>query len=117
MFIKCQQYPSIEFDPAEGQAEPTLVHYFSNRGDPFKSVLPSLAGDGDEEQVLVIESPLAELVDWTIKLHAHPDFPGRIVVDQKDRAFFEAVTASLAQAVAKLDSIEYAQLEDDEGND
>ena len=69
MFIKRQQHPSIEFSPVEGQQAPTLVHYFSDRGDPFKSVLPLLM----EERVFVVESPLAEVVNWTIDLHKHPD--------------------------------------------
>ncbi|VXC71335.1 hypothetical protein [Massilia sp. 9I] len=112
MFIKAQQHPDIEFNPAGGQTEPTLVHHFSNRGDPSKSVLPVLAG-AEGEQVLVVQSPLAELVDWTIQLHAHPDFPGRAVVDQKHRAFFEAVKASLDQVTAKLEQIEYVALDDD----
>lgn len=112
MFIKAQQHPDIEFSPNEGQAEPTLVHYFSNRGDPFKSALSLLAEDGEEERVLVVESPLAELVDWTIKLHAHPDFPGGALVDEKHRAFFEAVKASLTQAIARIDGIEYARLDE-----
>lgn len=114
MFIKAQQHPDIEFNPGEGQAEPTLVHYFSNRGDPFKSVLPQLAEEGDEERVLVVESPLSKLADWAIQLHAHPDFPDRAVVDHTHRAFFEAVKASLALVVAKLDAIEYAALDDEE---
>ena len=114
MFIKAQQHPDIEFNPDDGQAGPTLVHYFSNRGDPFKSALPVLAEDAGEERVLVVESPLAELVDWTIKLHAHPDFPGRAVVDQKHRAFFEAVRASLAETVAKIDRIQFVAAEDED---
>lgn len=114
MFLKTQQHPSIEFNPADGQSAPTLVHYFSNRGDPFKSTLPLLTEGGDEERVLVIESPLADLVDWTIQLHAHPDFPGQTVVDHKHRAFFGAVRASLVQAMGKLDAIEYAVLDDEE---
>lgn len=114
MFIKTQQHPSIEFNPDEGQAAPTLVHYFSNRDDQFKSALPLLTADEEEERVLVVESPLAELVDWTIQLHAHPDFPGRALVDRKHRAFFEALKASLAQAVAKLELIEYAALNDED---
>lgn len=89
------------------------MHYFSDRGDPSKSVLPQLAVSGEEEHVLVIESPLSEVVDWTIQLHAHPDFPDRALVDERHRAFFEAVKASLARAVAKLDQIEYAWLDDE----
>lgn len=115
MFIKAQQHPDIEFNPREGQAQPTLVHYFSNRGDPFKSALPALAESGEEERVLVVESPLAELVDWTLKLHAHPDFPSQAVVDEKHRAFFDAARASLFAAVAKIDQIEYARLDDEDG--
>lgn len=42
MFIKKQHHPWIEFSPEEGQKAPTLVHYFSDRCDPFKTVLPQL---------------------------------------------------------------------------
>lgn len=116
MFIKRQQHPSIEFIPADGQQEPHLVHYFSDRGDPFKSVLPLLTeGAGQEdERVFMVESPLSELVDWTIELNRHMDFPDSPVVDQRHRAFFDAVRASLAQAIAKIDGIEYAKLDDED---
>lgn len=119
MFIKRQQHPSIELVPEESHQEPHLVHYFSDRGDPFKSVLPLLiegAGQGDE-RVFVVESPLSELVDWTIQLHAHPDFQNRTLVDERHRPFFEAVKQSLTQVMIKLDQIEYARLdhEDEDG--
>lgn len=116
MFIKRQQHPSIEFSPAEGQQAPTLVHYFSDRGDPFKSVLPLLIeGAGvDDERVFVVESPLAEVVNWTIELHRHPDLP---LMDERHRAFFHAVRASLEQAIAAVDRIQYAKLDDDEPED
>lgn len=112
MFIKRQQHPSIEFVPEEGQQGPTLVHYFSDRGDPFKSVLPLLIeGIGqDDERVFMVESPLAEVVNWTIELHKHPDVP---LVDERHRAFFQAIRASLEQAIAAVDGIEYAKLDDD----
>lgn len=114
MFIKRQQHPSIEFIPAEGQQEPHLVHYFSDRGDPFKSVLPELmAGGGqDEERVFMVESPLSELVNWTIELNRHQDFPDRVLVDERHRAFFETVKASLTRAIAQIDRIEYARLDE-----
>ena len=116
MFIKRQQHPSIEHNPEEGQRAPTLVHYFSDRGDPFKSVLPLLieGAEQDEERVFMVESPLAEVVDWTIELHKHPDLP---LVDERHRAFFQAIRASLEQAMAKIDRIEYAKLDDDEDED
>lgn len=116
MFIKRAQHPSIEFNPDQGQSAPTMVHYFSDRGDPFKSVLPLLSeGAGQEdERVFMVESPLSEVVDWTIELNRHQDFPGRAVVDQKHRAFFEAVRQSLAEAMVKLDRIEYAALDDED---
>lgn len=116
MFIKRQQHPSIEFIPDEGQQEPHLVHYFSDRADPFKSVLPHLIeGAGQEdERVFLVESPLSELVDWTIELNRHMDFPDRPVVDEKHRAFFEAVKASLTRAIAKINGIEYARLDDED---
>lgn len=112
MFIKRQQHPSIEFIPEEGQRGPTLIHYFSDRGDPFKSVLPLLidGAEQDEERVFMVESPLSELVDWTIELHTHPDLP---LVDERHRAFFEAIRTSLEQAIATVDRIEYARLDDD----
>ncbi|WP_027864250.1 hypothetical protein [Massilia alkalitolerans] len=119
MFITRRQHPSIEFIPAEGQQEPHLVHYFSDRGDPFKSVLPLLVeGAGqDEERVFMVESPLSELVSWTIELNRHHGFPDRVLMDEKHRAFFEAVKASLSRAIANIDGIEYARLDepDEEG--
>lgn len=116
MFIKRAQHPSIEFNPDEGQTAPTMVHYFSDRGDPFKSVLPLLIeGAGqDDERVFVVESPLAEVVNWTIELHKHPDLP---LVDERHRAFFQAIRASLEQAIAAVDRIEYAKLEEEEPED
>lgn len=119
MFIKRQQHPTIEFAPAEGQQEPHLVHYFSDRADPFKSVLPLLVRGADEndERVFLIESPLSEMVDWTIELNRHMDFPDRVVVDQKHRAFFDAVKRSLRVAAAKIERIEYASLDDEDGED
>lgn len=90
------------------------MHYFSDRGDPFKSVLPLLVdGSGqDEECVFMVESPLSELVNWTIELNRHQDFPDRVLVDEKHRAFFEEVKASLMRAVAQIDRIEYARLDE-----
>ncbi|MGI4846156.1 MAG: hypothetical protein ACRYF7_22940 [Janthinobacterium lividum] len=119
MFIKCQQHPSIEFIPAEGQQEPHLVHYFSDRGDPFKSVLPQLmeGASQEEERVFMVESPLSELVNWTIELNRHQEFPDRVLVDERHRAFFEAVKASLTRAIAQIDGIEYARLDEDEEED
>lgn len=116
MFIERQQHPTIEFDPAAGQEEPVLAHYFSDRADPFKSVLPLLiegAAKG-EEQVLVVSSPLSEVIDETIRLHQHPDYPAMVVVDEKYRAYFTAVRQSLAQALAKLDAIQFAAMDEDE---
>lgn len=114
MFIKREQHPSIEFNPTEGQQAPTLVHYFSDRGDPFKSVLPLLIeGAGqDDERVFVVESPLAQVVNWTIELHKHPDLH---LVDERHRAFFQAIRSSLEQAIAAVDRIEYARLDDQDG--
>lgn len=114
MFIKRLQHPSIEFIPEEGQNEPNLMHYFSDRGDPFKSVLPLLI-DGvglEEERVFMVESPLSEVVDFTIQLNRHQDFMDRVVVDEKHKAFFESVKRSLLEAVAKIDRIEYARLDE-----
>lgn len=115
MFIKAHLSPTIEFNPGDGQGTPTLVHFLSDRADPFKTVLPQLIeGVGQEvERSLVVESPLSGIVDWTIELHRHPEFPDQVVVDEKDRAFFEAVKASLAQAMAKIDGIQYVALDDE----
>jgi hypothetical protein len=119
MFIERQHHPAIEFDPDAGQVEPVLAHYLSNKVDPFKSALPLLLdGAGqDDERVFMVESPLSELVDWTIELNRHIDFPERVAVDVKHRAFFEAVKRSLLEAAAKIDRIEYAALEEEEGDD
>lgn len=77
MFIERQHHPDIEFDAAAGQQEPTLVHFFSDRAEPFKSALPQLieAAGQPDECALVFESPLREIMGWTIELHRHPDFP------------------------------------------
>ncbi|VXB33181.1 hypothetical protein MASSI9I_20490 [Massilia sp. 9I] len=61
------------------------------------------------KSALVVESPLAELVDWTIRLHAHQDLPCHAVIDQKLRPFFETVRASLAQTMQRLQQIEYVR--------
>lgn len=114
MFIETQQHPTIEFDPEAGQREPALAHYFSDRVAPFRSALPPMTENDEGERILVVKSPLSELVDWTIKLHTHSDFSGRAVVDQKHRAFFEAVKAALAQATAKLEQIEFVAIDDEE---
>lgn len=116
MFIKTHQQPTIEFNPNEGQVSPTLVHFFSDRADPFKTALPQLIAGADQadESVLVVESPLSEIMDWTIELHRHPDFLGQVVVDEKHRAFFDAAKSSLAEAAAKIDRIQFAAIEDEE---
>jgi hypothetical protein len=116
VFIKKQQRPWIEFNPDDGQQAPVLVLYHSDRCDPFKTVLPQLveAAGGDEERVFVVESPLSEILDETIRLHQEPDWPDQVVVDERHRAFFEAVTVSLMQALAKLEQIEFVTIDDDE---
>lgn len=118
MFIKAQQRPWIEFNPGEGHQAPALVHYFSDRCDPFKTVLPQLveAAGQDDERVFVVESPLSEIIDETIGLHRHPDFPHQLLVDEQHRAFFEAVKLSLAQAMAKIEQIQFAPLDDDDAD-
>lgn len=114
MFIERQKHPSIEFDPAAGQAEPTIAHYFSNSVDPFKSALPLLAEAGEGERVLVVSSPLSQLLDETIRLHRHPDYADLVVVDEKHRDLFTAVRAALLQALAKLDAIQFARMDDED---
>lgn len=113
MFIERQHHPSIEFDPATGQQEPNLVFFFSNQVEPLKSALPLLAGGGDEERVLVVSSPLSELIDEAIRLHLDPDCGDSVVVDYKHWAYFEAVRASLQRAIKKIDQIQYAALDDE----
>ena len=117
MFIERTHHPTIEFDPAACQQEPTLTHFFSTRAEPLETALPLLAEAGEDERVLVVSSPLSELVDGTIRLHRHEDFPDRPVVDQQHRAFFEAVRASLMHALEKIDAIEFAALDDDGGEE
>lgn len=116
MFIKKQQRPSIEFDPEDGQHAPALVHYFSDRCDPFKTVLPQLiaATGGDTEVVFIAESPLSELLDETIRVYREPDWPDQVVVDERHRAFFEAVKVSLGKALAKLNQIEFVVVDEDD---
>lgn len=115
MFIERLQHPAIEYDPDAGQQEPTLVHYFSNRVDPFKSVLPQLvAASGDGERVLVVASPLREVVDEAIRLHRHPDYLDMVVVDEKHRAYFAAVRESLVRALTKLEQVQFAAMDDED---
>jgi hypothetical protein len=115
MLITKLQRPCIEFNLAEGHQAPTLVHCFSNRADPFMTVLPQLvAGTGlDEERAFVVESPLSEILDDPIWLDKHPDFPGGVVIDEKHRAFFAAVKLSLEQAITKIDQIEFVVTDED----
>jgi hypothetical protein len=117
MFIKKQKRPSIEFDPADGQFAPTLVHYFSDRGDPFKTVLPQLIATAGREQehVLIIESPLSELLDETIRVYREPDWPDQVMVDERHRAFFESVKLSLNEVIARIEQIEF--VDNDENDD
>jgi hypothetical protein len=117
MFLKKQQRPWVEFSFEEGHQVPTLVHYFSDRCDPFKTVLPQLieGAEAGDERVFVVDSPLSEIIDETISLHRYSDWPDRVVVDERQRAFFEAVKLSFAEAMAKVDQIEYAI--NDEGED
>lgn len=117
MFIEESLHPTIEFDPASGQTEPVLAHYFSNKVDPMKSALPLLAEGAEEERVLVVTSPLGELVDEAIRLHRHPDYLDMVVVDEQQRGYFAAVRASLAQALAKLDQVQFAAMEDGDEED
>lgn len=67
--------------------------------DSFKTVLPQLiqGAASDEERVFIVESPLSELIDQTIALHREPDWPDQVVVDERYRAFFEAIKLSLAR--------------------
>jgi len=114
MFIERQQHPAIEYDPDTGQQAPTLTHYFSDRADPFKTVLPLLI-DGigqDQERVLVVTSPLKEIVDETIRIHREPAF-AELVVDQTQQPLFDAIRRSLVEAIAKLDRIQFVPIEDE----
>lgn len=117
MFIEKSLHPTIEFDPASDQPEPVLVHFLSNKVDPMKSALPLLAESAEEERVLVVTSPLGELVDETIRLHRHEDYRDMVVVDEKHRAYFAAVRASLARALAKLDQVQFAAMDDEDEQD
>ena len=116
MFIERLHHPTIEWNQAAGQAEPVLVHYLSDRVEPFKTVLPRLI-EGHakgEDRVLVIASPLSQIVDATIRLHQHPDSGGMVVVDYEHWTYFEAVRESLLHAINKIDQIQYAALDDGE---
>ena len=119
MFIERQHRPAIEFDQDAGQQSPTLVHYFSDRAAPFKTVLPLLVeGIGqDEERVLVITSPLNEIVDETIRLNRDQAFADLVVVDQVQQPFFDAIRQSLLEAIAKLERIQYVRTDDEPEDD
>lgn len=116
MFIERLHHPTIECDPGAGQP-PNLVHYFSNRAEPLKTALPILTAGGDEEHVLVVASPLAEVVDGLIWLHRSDEFTDMVVVDQRQRPMFAAVRAALLEAAAKIDAIQYANLDDEDDED
>lgn len=62
----------------------------------------------------MVSSPLSQLLDETIHLQPAVEFPDMLVVDEQHRAFFGAVGASLEQALAKLDGIQFAVLDDEE---
>lgn len=117
MFIERLHHPTIEFDGSVGQLEPTLTHFFSTLAEPLKTAIPLLLEAGNDELVLVVASPLSEVVDETIRLHRDMDFTAMVVVDQKNRAFFSAVKASLEQAIAKIDQIQYVTLDDEDEGD
>jgi hypothetical protein len=119
MFIERRHHPTIELNVEAGQEVPSIVHYLSDRAEPLKTVLPQLIeGAGqDAERVFVIESPLNEIMDWTIELHRHAEFVGQAVVDEKHRAFFQAVKASLTQAIAQIDKIQFVAVDDDDEED
>lgn len=95
------------------------MHYFSNRAEPFKSVLPQLTEDagGDQERVFIVESPLSEVLDEAIRIHREPEWPDQVVVNERHRAFFEAVKLSLTEALAKIDQIAFVTLDDGEDDD
>ena len=69
------------------------MHYFSDRCDPFKTVLPQLikGASREDESVFVVESPLSEIINETIALNQHPDCAGQVVVEKRQRDLFEAV--------------------------
>lgn len=92
------------------------MHYFSDRCDPFKTVLPQLDGGtgSAEERVFIVESPLGEIVDETSGIHRELDWPDRVVVDERHRAFFETVRMSLAEVMTKIDQIEFVTVDDGE---
>ena len=100
MFIERQQLPTIEYDPAAGQQEPVLAQYFSNAVELLKSPV-SLLVHSEGERVLVVTSPLSQVVDGAIRLHRRPDFADLAVVDNKHRAFFEAVKAAVTQGAGR----------------
>lgn len=118
MFIKKEQRPWIEFDPEAGQLAPTIVHYFSDRCDPFKTVLPQLieGASQDEERVFVVESSLSEIIDETIALHREPESKDRVVIDEKQRVFFDAIKLSLVQALVKIEQINFVEIDANGGS-
>ena len=116
MFIERQQHPTIEWDKATGQPEPVLTHHLSDRAEPFKTVLPKLieGAEKGEERVLVITSPLSEIIDETIRLHCNQDCGDEVVVDYKHWAYFEAVRSSLLRALQKVDQIKFDSVDDED---
>jgi hypothetical protein len=81
------------------------VHYFSDRCGPSKAVSPQLIeGTGsNEERIFIVQSPLGEVIEETIRLHWELEWPDQVVVDERHRAFFEALKLSLTDAVPKID--------------
>lgn len=112
MFIERLHYPSRTRPVSRpAGAEPDVL--FCTIVEPLITALPLLVG-AEGERVLVVSSPLSEVLDEAIGLHRHHDYPDRVVVDQQHQAFVEAVRASLAQVMAKLEQIEFAALDEDE---
>ena len=62
----------------------------------------------------MVSTPLSRLLDATIKLHRHAEFPDQVVVDEQHRPFFNAVRTSLEQALATLNGIKFARLNDED---
>ena len=58
---------------------------------------------------------MGEILNETIGLHREHDWPDRVVVDERYHAFLEAVKLSLAQALAKIEQIEFVAI--DKGDD
>lgn len=104
------QDPFIEME----NGGPTVFFHFSDIGGLNDKMIGFIdnVNKHSEEITLTVGLPLSHIVDSTIDtfrlwpgFHHHPC--DTVVVEEKDRPFFESIKASLLEAAAKIDGIQY----------